>query len=154
MNTLIFPILAFSLAVGLGIVRNYWIYVETKSGMWNVPVLWRSRTFQIGSWIAVALLSIFGALELSVFFDIFLPDLIADFLFGVILVIRWLISALIGHSLGEKYLIRCGWQNLMDEAEKGFLAGRDIKDQLNRVKKFLKRRKPMDKLNQKENGKS
>ena len=102
MNMLHYAVVAFLLSIVIGTLRVKWIYIELKNG--NTPAIWRIKAFQTVTWIVVALLSIYSAFVFTLFLENFLPKLIAQFLFGVILVIRWLTSGLIGHSLGEKQM--------------------------------------------------
>jgi hypothetical protein len=94
-----YAIIAFLVAIVLGALRCNWIgkHAETEIspatfgpyGGWIILL-------RVVSWLAVAILSIYSAFVFSLWLDRFLPNLLAGFLFGVILVIRWLVSSLIG----------------------------------------------------------
>lgn len=97
-----YAILAFLIALVLGVLRSFWKYLETKKG--NPPTIWRNVGFQIGSWIVVALCSLYASFIAVLVLELYLPELVAQFFFGVILCLRWIVSGLIGHLLGEKQI--------------------------------------------------
>lgn len=95
MDLLVSGLVSFLLAIGLGIYRIRCTTLEIRVGIQATPAIWKSKVFQVVSWIIVAALSIWSAFISVAVANIFLPKLIAYFFFGAILVIRWGISGMI-----------------------------------------------------------
>jgi hypothetical protein len=101
MTFIISGIIALFLAIVIGAYRQYCTYMEVKES-WNIPRIWRrSLTFRIFSWIFVTGSAIWGAFIVAGMLVSF-NDFIGKFLFGVLLLIRWCISAYIGITKAKR----------------------------------------------------
>lgn len=103
--------LCFIIAVVLGAYRNFCLTIEAKDPG-NIPPIWRSSVVRAISWIIVAVTSTWFAFVCATLIRVIINDLLGKFSFGVLLVLRWAISAMIGSFKADK--------SLSDfEAEKG-----------------------------------
>ena len=63
---------------------------------WNCPRIWKNWGVQMFTWLIVALLSIVFSTVMATLIVLNIGDFIGRFSFGVLLVLRWHVSTLIG----------------------------------------------------------
>ena len=91
----ILSLLLWALAVLVGAYRQFCIQMDLDLGGINTPLIWRSPIFRLSTWVAVATFSVIASAIFAILAERFLPGLVAGFLFGVLLVVRWVISLII-----------------------------------------------------------
>ncbi len=103
MELIISGIISLIIAVLVGAYRQFCITMEVKA-QWNIPMIWRYSFARFLSWIIVAVSSIGAAFVFVGIFSVIFNDFIGKFSFGVVLLIRWVISGQLGVSKANKAL--------------------------------------------------
>lgn len=92
----------FLVSILLGAWRQYNGLIEAKEP-YGVARAWASPIIRISSWIVVAMLSIWSCMIFSSSLQQVLGELIGQFMFGILIAMRWIISMGLGAKQYSKH---------------------------------------------------
>lgn len=133
MVTVVSGIIALILSITVGAYRQFCTFMEVKAP-WNIPFIWRRSAFRIISWVFVAGSSIWGAFIVA---GIIMAsnDFIGKFSFGILLLMRWYVSAQIGITKAKKNLAASDLEMQADDYKEILAEGERMKQEYIRSRK-------------------
>ena len=121
-------IICFAVSLSLGAYRQYCNAMEVKA-RYMMPPIWRSLAVQITSWFIVALASLWFAFVGSIMIGAITYKLLGNFSFGVLLLLRWVFSSMIGITKANQHVAEFDEFNYLEEGQRILAEGEEMKQE-------------------------
>jgi len=102
LTSIVLATLALIFALFVGAYRHFVTRTVALAGNWAAPLGWQQGWLRYGSWLLVFLSSIFAATVFAAFVAVHVNEWIGRFSWGVIIAVRWLVSAILSQAIFGK----------------------------------------------------